>query len=279
VSNLESLFSLSETQRKLGEFRPYTNDCQFLDIDNGTNQPYLPARQNPVPASFPQQTECASSSRANIRNPGNQDYIYPSYAAGNGVSRVTRSSKMEGHSNEISQSLCATYKTSRPFTKQKLHWLLLTVSLVTAWLVWSNGASASCNFVSILASIGSGDGQVLTPRAIAIDPSDNVFVADQNDRVQKFNSSGVFQFKFATGGSSFGSVIAPSGVAVDRTTGDIYVSDGFPERTSGIVQKFNSSGVFQLAWGTAGSGNGQFLNGAGGVAVDSAGNVYVTGPR
>jgi tripartite motif-containing protein 71 len=65
---------------------------------------------------------------------------------------------------------------------------------------------------------------VLTPRAIAIDPSDNVFVADQNDR----------------------------------------------------VQKFNSSGVFQLSWGTAGSGNGQFLNGAGGVAVDSAGNVYVT---
>ena len=31
-----------------------------------------------------------------------------------------------------------------------------------------------------------------------------------------------------------------------------------------------------MAWGTAGSGNGQFLNGAGGVAVDSTGNVYVT---
>ena len=142
--------------------------------------------------------------------------------------------------------------------------------------MWSSAASAACNFLSILASIGSGDGQVLTPRAIAIDPSDNVFVADQNDRVQKFNSSGVFQFKFATGGSSAGAVVAPSGVAVDRTTGDIYVSDGFSERTSGIVQKFNSSGVFQLSWGTAGSGNGQFLNGAGGVAVDSAGNVYVT---
>jgi len=127
-----------------------------------------------------------------------------------------------------------------------------------------------------LAPIGSGDGQVLTPRAIAIDPSDNVFVADQNNRVQKFNSSGVFQFKFGTGGSSFGAVVSPTGVAVDRTTGDIYVCDGFSERTSGIVQKFNSSGVFQLAWGTAGSGNGQFLNGAGGVAVDLAGNVYVT---
>ena len=158
----------------------------------------------------------------------------------------------------------------------KYHWLLLAVPLVTAWLVWAGGASASCNFLSILAPIGSGDGQVLTPRAIAIDPSDNVFVADQNNRVQKFNSSGVFQFKFGTGGSSFGAVVSPTGVAVDRTTGDIYVCDGFSERTSGIVQKFNSSGVFQLAWGTAGSGNGQFLNGAGGVAVDLAGNVYVT---
>lgn len=161
-------------------------------------------------------------------------------------------------------------------SRNRKYWLLLSAPLIVAALMWTNAASASCNFLSILASIGSGDGQVLTPRAIATDPSDNVFVADQNDRVQKFNSSGVFQFKFATGGSSAGAVIAPSGVAVDRTTGDIYVSDGFPERTSGIVQKFNSSGVFQLSWGTSGSGNGQFLNGAGGVAVDSAGNVYVT---
>ena len=167
-------------------------------------------------------------------------------------------------------------KVSVVSPNRKYHWLLLAVPLVAASLMWNGVASASCNFLSILASIGSGDGQVLTPRAIAVDPSDNVFVADQNDRVQKFNSSGIFQFKFATGGSSFGAVVAASGVAVDRTTGDIYVCDGFSERTSGIVQKFNASGVFQLAWGTAGSGNGQVLNGAGGVAVDSAGNVYVT---
>src|ERR1041385_7746909 len=160
--------------------------------------------------------------------------------------------------------------------RNRKYWLLLCAPLVAASLLWTSAASASCNFLSILASIGSGDGQVLTPRAIAIDPSDSVFGADQNDRIQKFNSSGVFQFKFGTGGSGTGAVVAASGVAVDRTTGDIYVSDGFPERTSGIVQKFNASGVFQLAWGTAGSSNGQFVNGAGGVAVDSAGNVYVT---
>ncbi|HEX6647886.1 MAG TPA: PxKF domain-containing protein [Pyrinomonadaceae bacterium] len=161
-------------------------------------------------------------------------------------------------------------------SRNRKYWLLLSLPLVAAALLWSSAASASCNFLSILATAGSADGQVLTPRAIAVDPSGNVFVADQNDRVQKFNSSGVFQFKFATGGSSFGSVVAASGVAVNSTTGDIYVTDGFSERTSGIVQKFNSSGVFQSAWGTSGSANGQFLNGAGGVAVDSAGNVYVT---
>src|SRR5687767_10643561 len=120
---------------------------------------------------------------------------------------------------------------------RKYYWLLLSVPLVAALLILSNTVSASCNFLSILASIGSGDGQVLTPRAIAIDPSDNVFVADQNDRVQKFNSSGVFQFKFATGGSSAGAVVAPSGVAVDRTTGDIYLTDGFPRSEERRVGK------------------------------------------
>lgn len=121
-------------------------------------------------------------------------------------------------------------------SRNRKYWFLLFVPLIAAALLWTSAASASCNFLSILAPAGSGDGQVLTPRAIAADPSDNVFVADQNDRIQKFNSSGVFQFKFGTGGSGTGAVVAPSGVAVDRTTGDIYVSDGFSERTSGIVQ-------------------------------------------
>src|SRR6185437_16015019 len=83
-------------------------------------------------------------------------------------------------------------------SRNRKYWLLLSLPLVAAALMWSSATLASCNFLSILAPIGSGDGQVLTPRAIAIDPSDNVFVADQNDRVQKFNSSGVFQFEFAT---------------------------------------------------------------------------------
>jgi hypothetical protein len=199
----------------------------------------------------------------------------PSDAAGNTVCepdlQQRKDTKMNLHKAAVRRT-----KLSAGSRNRKYYFLALLLLLVTTSLIWSSASSASCNFLSTLASSGLGNGQVLTPRAIAVDPSGNVFVGDQGDRVQKFNSSGVFQFQFGTGGSSGGAVVAVSGVAVDRTTGDIYVTDGFPERTSGIVQKFNASGVFQLGWGTSGSGSGQFLNGAGGVAVDSAGNVYVT---
>jgi hypothetical protein len=40
------------------------------------------------------------------------------------------------------------------------------------------------------------------------------------------------------------------------------------------IQKFDGSGNFLLAWGSEGSGNGQF-NLPHGVAVDAAGNLYV----
>src|SRR6185369_17895114 len=174
------------------------------------------------------------------------------FAAGHAVSRLTRFPEWK----DIQMKTSTLRNKLSLVSRNRKLWLLLAAPLVVASLLWTNAASASCNFLSILASIGSGDGQVLTPRAIATDPSNNVFVADQNDRVQKFNSSGVFQFKFGTGGSGTGAVVAPSGVAVNSTTGDIYVSDGFSERTSGIVQRFNSSGVFQSSWGTSGSGNG-----------------------
>jgi sugar lactone lactonase YvrE len=171
-----------------------------------------------------------------------------------------------------------TTKTTRAHRRRyRLIALALALALPTALTIWSGAAAAACNFLMTVASIGSNDGQVIGPRGIATDSAGNVYVADQNTRVQKFNSSGVFQFKFATGGSSTGAVVSPFGLAV-AASGDIYLTDGFPERTSGIVQKFNSSGTFLTSWGTQGSGSGQFIAGAGGAGVDSAGNVYVADP-
>ncbi|WP_287685282.1 MULTISPECIES: 6-bladed beta-propeller [unclassified Microcystis] len=52
--------------------------------------------------------------------------------------------------------------------------------------------------------------------------------------------------------------------------GNIYVVDTANHR----VQVFNSSGVFQSAFGSFGTGNGQF-NLPFGIAVGSGGNIYV----
>ena len=60
--------------------------------------------------------------------------------------------------------------------------------------------------------------------------------------------------------------------------GNVYVVDQAApgEFGTGIrIQKFSSDGRYLLSWGTSGDGDGQFYN-AEGIAVDGAGNVYVT---
>jgi DNA-binding beta-propeller fold protein YncE len=60
------------------------------------------------------------------------------------------------------------------------------------------------------------------------------------------------------------------GVAVDASTGSVYVTDNGNNR----VEKFTSSGTYLTQWGSFGSDNGQFKYPYG-IAVDNSGNVYV----
>jgi len=162
-------------------------------------------------------------------------------------------------------------------------------------------------------SAGSGNGQFNTPYGVAIDSAGNIFVADSNNnRIQKFNSSGPYISQFGTSGAGDGQFNRPIGVAFD-VSGNIYVANNGDNRVQkfnssfthlltfnlvgafaygqGIdvdasgniyvvdqnndrIQKFNSSGVYQSQIGSAGSGNGE-LSGPDGVAVDALGNIYV----
>jgi len=119
-------------------------------------------------------------------------------------------------------------------------------------------------------SPGSEDGQFYTPSGVAVDSTGNVYVTDEdNNRVQKFTSSGEFITKWGSSGSGDGQFSYPQGIAVDGT-GDVYVVDAVNKR----IQKFTSTGEFITKWGTGGRGDGQF-NFPQSVAVDSAGDVYV----
>jgi DNA-binding beta-propeller fold protein YncE len=125
-------------------------------------------------------------------------------------------------------------------------------------------------------SQGTGNGQFRTPVGIAVDYSNNVYVADSgNHRVQKFSSTGAFITKWGTYGTGDGQFNSPTGVGVG-ILGNVYVTDAdLASAYNHRVQWFSSTGGFLGKWGTYGTGDGQF-NGPWRVAVDELGYVYVT---
>jgi DNA-binding beta-propeller fold protein YncE len=130
---------------------------------------------------------------------------------------------------------------------------------------------------------GSPDG-LSHAYGVGIDPRGNVWVADGNhDRLvilapdgthlETWGTSGAGegQFEFNAPESGFG--VGYGDVTFDEA-GNIYVLDTGNHR----VQKFAPDRSFQLAWGSLGEGDGQFIA-AGGIAVGPDGVVYVSDER
>ena len=168
--------------------------------------------------------------------------------------------------------------------------------------------AASC----LAGNTGGLGGEMFFPLGVATDAAGNVYVADSsNNRIQKFNSSGTWERawgKNVNGGGIFGvctaaasclagtsgglggEMVGASGVATDAA-GNVYVSDFLNNR----IQKFNSSGTWERAWGKNVNGGNIFgvctsaascqagttgglggeMNVPAGIATDAAGNVYV----
>jgi tripartite motif-containing protein 71 len=123
------------------------------------------------------------------------------------------------------------------------------------------------------------------PESIAIKSSSGrIYVADTgNHRVEYFTSAGVYEGQFgssdysaSTGvisaGSGDGEMSSPSGVAVNQTSGDVYVLDTGNDR----VQQFTATGTYIRQWGTTGTGNGQFTDPTAIGVSPATGNVFVT---
>ena len=128
---------------------------------------------------------------------------------------------------------------------------------------------ALCNTNASGAS-NDGDGQFYSPKAIAIDSSDNIWIADtNNNRIQKFNSAGVYQSQFGSEGTGDGQFNNPQDLDFD-SDGNLYVVDHNNRR----VQQFDSSGTYLTSFGSYGTGNGQFIN-PHYITIDPFNHIYV----
>jgi DNA-binding beta-propeller fold protein YncE len=131
---------------------------------------------------------------------------------------------------------------------------------------------------------GSADGKGVAarfqdPEGLAVDASGNVYVADQtNYIIRKITPAGEVSTiagvaglrGYVDGKGAAARFQAPTAVAI-APDGSLFVSD------AGAVRKIDSDGVVTtFAGGTAGTGSATPLGALGGIAVETAGTVYVT---
>ena len=140
----------------------------------------------------------------------------------------------------------------------------------------------------------SGDGgpaveaELHSPRGVAVDSAGNLYIADsRNRRIRKVDSTGTITTIAGTGEFGFSGdggpaveaeLRSPRGVAVD-SAGNVYIADSGNRR----IRKVDSTGTITTIAGTGEfgfSGDGgpaveAELRSPYGVAVDSAGNVYI----
>jgi sugar lactone lactonase YvrE len=146
---------------------------------------------------------------------------------------------------------------------------------------------AQGTFLTLWGSAGTGDGQFNCTEGLrqgnfgsaicmlAVDRDGNVFVTDRgNSRVEKFDGAGQLLTTWGRLGTGEGEFNHPFGITVDGQ-GNVYVGDVGNAR----IQVFNGSGLFLRAWGSAGGGDGHFSPDLADLAVDAAGDVYVTDRR
>jgi hypothetical protein len=114
-------------------------------------------------------------------------------------------------------------------------------------------------------------GEFNAPTDAVIGSGDVTYVVDSlNNRVQRFDASGVVIDAFGSQGSGPGQFDRPLSIAVDAA-GRVYVADAGNHR----IQRFTAAGAYDTSFGSVGSGPGQFRLPSGVAVNEFNGDVYV----
>lgn len=116
---------------------------------------------------------------------------------------------------------------------------------------------------------GFDSGQFNFPTEVVLRGNELVVVDAMNFRVQAFNRSGQFLWKFGSIGGQTGTMFRPKGLGFD-SEGSIYVVDGVFEN----VQVFDRTGQLLYFFGHSGGGPGEFQLPAG-LFIDRENRIYV----
>ena len=120
---------------------------------------------------------------------------------------------------------------------------------------------------------GTEPGQLKEPVTTAINSTGQVDVLDRgNSRIEQFSSTGTYKAKFGSSGSGTGQFKSPAAMALDPSTGVIWIADTGNNR----LQELNhvEEGAIMRVVGSPGTGAGQFGEPKG-ITVSATGNVYV----
>jgi sugar lactone lactonase YvrE len=172
---------------------------------------------------------------------------------------------------------------------------IMALCATVSWAVPASASPSAGGTLSVVAGTGfSGSpapgpatsSDLSGPAAVAVDSSGNLYIADfGNNVVEEVTPGGVLSIVAGTGTggaptpgpATSSNLYSPAGVAVD-SAGNLYIADMFNNR----VEKVTSGGVLSIVAGTGtggvptpGPATSSDLYAPSGVAVDSAGNLYI----